>query len=512
MLKLLWFVVTLSTLDLCKSASILGVFPAPILSHQLVFKSLTQELAKRGHNVTVVTALSVAKYEEIDNYTEIDLSHIGMEVRSKLLVDELNQVHDMFHQFKTTLKLVFKYINTIIQSHEVQNLIKYQSFDLILIEDCSKSALILSHLIKAPVIYISSFGGSFDTFETVGGVVHPILYPLATRKRFHYLSTWDKISELSIEYKLQNFYNELETSQDEINKKIYGEDTPTLNELKTNVQMIFLNIHSIWDSNRPVPPNVIYLGGLHRKPQKALPKDLKSSLDSSVRGAIYVSFGTSVDCSIFTEKMLQILINVFSKLPYDVYWKWNNELPRLPQNVKISKWFPQSDLLQHPNIKLFITQGGLQSTDEAIAAGVPLIGLPILWDQWFNVDKYVQLKIGLQIDIEKITEDELESAIKTVIGDKEYTHNILKLRSIMFDTPQSSLDRAVWWTEYVLRHGGEHLRAPSANVSWVDYYEIEIVLYLVAIVTIAMTLVIIVLRCTLKSIIKKSKLNKTKIH
>lgn len=76
-------------------------------------------------------------------------------------------------------------------------------------------------------------------------------------------------------------------------------------------------------------------------------------------------------------------------------------------------------LSEHPNIKLFITQGGLQSTDEAIAAGVPLIGLPILWDQWFNVDKYVHLKIGRQLNFETLTEDELRNAIKTVMGDEE---------------------------------------------------------------------------------------------
>ncbi|XP_050356429.1 UDP-glucosyltransferase 2-like, partial [Nymphalis io] len=187
----------------------------------------------------------------------------------------------------------------------------------------------------------------------------------------------------------------------------------------------------------------------------------------NVKRAIYVSFGTSVECSIFTDKTLQIPINVFSKLPYDIYWKWNNELSGLPQNIKISKWFPQSDLLRHPNIKLFITQEGLQSTDEAIAAAVLLVGLPIFWNQWFNVNKYTQLKIGLKLDIEKITEDELKSAIETVNGDKEYLNNIMKLWSIIFDSPQSSLDRAVFWTEYVLRHGAELLRVPSANMSWI---------------------------------------------
>lgn len=73
---------------------------------------------------------------------------------------------------------------------------------------------------------------------------------------------------------------------------------------------------------------------------------------------------------------------------------------------------------EHPKIKLFITQGGLQSTDEAIAGGVPLIGIPMIWDQAFNVDKYVQLKIGIQLDINSLTETNLKSAIDEVIGDK----------------------------------------------------------------------------------------------
>jgi glucuronosyltransferase len=35
----------------------------------------------------------------------------------------------------------------------------------------------------------------------------------------------------------------------------------------------------------------------------------------------------------------------------------------------------------------------------------------------------------------------------------------------------------VWWTEYVLRHGGaKHLRTPAANVSWAEYYMLNYVL------------------------------------
>lgn len=68
-------------------------------------------------------------------------------------------------------------------------------------------------------------------------------------------------------------------------------------------------------------------------------------------------------------------------------------------------------------MKLFITQGGLQSTDEAITAGVPLIGLPMFGDQWFNVEQYVYHKIGIQIDMETITEEKLSNAIQTILKD-----------------------------------------------------------------------------------------------
>lgn len=69
-------------------------------------------------------------------------------------------------------------------------------------------------------------------------------------------------------------------------------------------------------------------------------------------------------------------------------------------------------------MKLFITQGGLQSTDEALVAGVPLVVIPFHTDQWFNAQQCVKHNIGIFLDIEIFTETELEAAIETAIGDK----------------------------------------------------------------------------------------------
>ena len=60
-----------------------------------------------------------------------------------------------------------------------------------------------------------------------------------------------------------------------------------------------------------------------------------------------MSLGTIVNDNLFPKEKIQIFINVFSKLPYDVYWKWDGQkLIGLPENVKIFKWFPQPDLLR----------------------------------------------------------------------------------------------------------------------------------------------------------------------
>lgn len=66
----------------------------------------------------------------------------------------------------------------------------------------------------------------------------------------------------------------------------------------------------------------------------------------------------------------------------------------------------------------------------------------------------------------------------------------------MRDQIQTPLERAVWWTEYVIRnHGAQHLRAPTANMSWVEYYEIKLVLFLIITsILILMILTLITLR------------------
>ncbi|XP_064074693.1 UDP-glycosyltransferase UGT5-like isoform X1 [Vanessa tameamea] len=464
-----------------ETAKILGVFPTPSISHQVVFRPLMLELAKRGHEVTLITTDPVfSKHQAPQNLTEIDVHDMSYEV-----------VKDFFRKHgneKDQLKFFYFVTNFILdlfveqfKSDEVQNLLRSKSqFDLVFTESFIRPALIFSHIFNAPVIEFSSFSGINSAFEMVGAATHPLVYPNAMHRRIYNLTIWEKITELYYHYATELILkNHLQIENEKL-KSILGPNIPDLDDLRQNVRMLFLNVHPVWDFNRPVPPNVLFLGGMHLKPPQDIPQDLKSYLDSSKNGVIYVSFGTNVKPSMFPPETLEIFTDVFSQLAYDVLWKWDNdELPGRPKNVRISKWLPQSDLLRHPKIKLFITQGGLQSTDEAIAAGVPLIGIPMLGDQWFNVEQYVKFNIGKGLSIDTLTGKQLMDAIKTISYSESYRQNVVKLRSFMKDQPQSSLERAVWWTEHVLRHSDvEYRRTPAANIHWTEYYELGIVLLL----------------------------------
>lgn len=68
---------------------------------------------------------------------------------------------------------------------------------------------------------------------------------------------------------------------------------------------------------------------------------------------------------------------------------------------------------------MFITQAGLQSTDEGISAGVPLLGIPQLWDQWFNADHFVIHKLGRRITLNDLTVDTLRTAIQDILDNNE---------------------------------------------------------------------------------------------
>ena len=64
---------------------------------------------------------------------------------------------------------------------------------------------------------------------------------------------------------------------------------------------------------------------------------------------------------------------------------------------------------------MFITHGGLLSTQEAVARGIPVVNIPVFADQYLNANRAVLAGYGLRLDFQNLTEEYLTQAINEVL-------------------------------------------------------------------------------------------------
>ncbi|XP_059058834.1 UDP-glycosyltransferase UGT5-like [Achroia grisella] len=492
-MKKLLLILLLSSLSYMESAKILALFATPSPSHQMVFRSLTLELARRGHELVVITPSPAFKENEApENYKEISVRNKSQEAWKKKPINsglsgESAAKIVLGAQVEIVNALFFEYL----KSDDVKRLIEDANakFDLLILEGWFRPSIAFAYKFKIPVIRFSSFGTGFNEYENIGTGRHPILNPSIFSTKLNDNTFWREVSLLYDSFFHANLHKCNDYKNDVHLRQYFGADLPSLRELMKNVDIFLVNVHRIWEMYVPTPLSVVHVGGIHLNAEKKLPEDLKSYLDSLSNDVIYISFGTNVETSWLPAKQLNIMVEVLSSLPYQVIWKWNeDELPGRTENINISKWLPQEALLKHPKVKLFITHGGLQSTQEAIAAAVPLLGMPLNIDQFYNVETYIKLKIGLRADLKTLTKEQFRHGVNTILKDKSYHENVVALRARLHDQPQNPVQRAAWWTEHVLRYGGGHLRAPAAGMHWARYHELDLIAILVAILIITVIL------------------------
>lgn len=68
-------------------------------------------------------------------------------------------------------------------------------------------------------------------------------------------------------------------------------------------------------------------------------------MDDAKQGVIYFTLGSLVRTSTLPKHIIKAFRDAFAELPVKVLWKFELELQDIPENVYISKWFPQSDIL-----------------------------------------------------------------------------------------------------------------------------------------------------------------------
>ncbi|XP_019755646.1 UDP-glycosyltransferase UGT5 isoform X1 [Dendroctonus ponderosae] len=466
-------------------AKVLFFCPVPAHSHQKMYTAVWKEMSFRGHKVFVVTP-NPAFNKSMVNLTEYDISSVYEFQRSQIKPEWKETVFK-----KPTFlgliarQIVIQYVGGdgmefLYQHAEVKRLVKeHNNFDICLFEWFHPALAIYGHLFNCPVVGLGSNSLPIQMLDSVGNPSHPITapeqdLPIPRMSITFFQRVWSTF--WTIFARLQHKYF-LVPMEDARIRRYYGSKVPYLGDLEKNISLLILNRNPAF--HRPIPngPNVIELGSIQYKWSNiTFDPDLKQFLDNSNEGVVYFSLGVSMEGTSMPPRYLGTFQAAFRKLPFQVLWKWeNSSMHNKPDNVLIAKFVPQVLVLQHPNVKLFITQGGLQSTEEAIAAHKPIIGIPFHSDQTTNVDTCAMYGMGKLLDMEDITIETLRSYILEIVNNPRYAENAKKLDELMKDQPQDGLDKAIWWIEYVIRHkGAKHLRSIAVDLPWWQYFLLDV--------------------------------------
>ena len=138
---------------------------------------------------------------------------------------------------------------------------------------------------------------------------------------------------------------------------------------------------------------------------------------------IYASLGTLLNTSRAGRRFFKLCIETFANQNVTLILSIGQgqnlaQYGSLSDNIHIYERVPQLEVLQKAD--LFITHGGMNSVNEAIYFGVPMIVLPIGNDQP-TVAKQVQAcGLGQELAIRSIDSSHLQEAVEDVLSNPHY--------------------------------------------------------------------------------------------
>jgi len=116
----------------------------------------------------------------------------------------------------------------------------------------------------------------------------------------------------------------------------------------------------------------------------------------------------------------------------------------IPKNATIYRSVPQTGLLN--KIDLFISHGGNNSINEALASGKPIIVMPVGGEQADNASRIVYLGVGKRIDITRFSEKQLLGIVEEIRQTPTFQEQVLNIMNDLSSTRGvATASRCIAW-------------------------------------------------------------------
>ncbi|XP_020813000.1 UDP-glucuronosyltransferase 2B14 [Drosophila serrata] len=463
----------------------LMILNSPGRSHFNVGHALAKGLVQAGHEISVASVFPLKK--PIPGYHDIYIPNVINAMKGDLAGLWASIQKPVTQKLIDHYQMGFRLTRALFEEPNFQELLKSNStFDAVICETFYNDAHYgLAEHFKAPLIGLSTGGGLTFITDMVGSPAPASFVPHIMLPFNDHMSLYERLANvafLAYERLLLDYY--YLPGQDQLYKEFFPENKQSFYEMRRNASLVLINQHVSLSFPRPYAPNMIEVGGMHIDGKLSpLPERIRKFLNESEHGVIYFSMGSNLKSKDLPQAKVEEILKAFRGLKQRVLWKFEQEnLPNKPDNVYISDWFPQTDILAHPKVLAFATHGGMLSTTESIYHGKPVIGLPIFSDQFFNMAHAEQTGYGIMLDFKALKAQDFRAAIERITSEASYTEVVRGMSFRYRDQQQTPLENAVYWVEHVTRHqGAAYLKSAAQRLNWWQYHNVDVLLILLGV-------------------------------
>ncbi|XP_064155757.1 UDP-glucuronosyltransferase 2C1-like isoform X1 [Anguilla rostrata] len=498
-------------------------------SHWLNMRVLVEALHARGHQVTVLrssTSWYIAErsphYTAITVHQEAVQSIESKDTMSHFLHTSLELRKDWssplaFLEFYTNLfrlmaqnnRVVAQVARIMFTDGALMRRLREERFDLVLTDPVFPTGVLLAHKLQLPLVLNVRWSLNGEGHFAIAP--SPISYiPLLFSHSSDRMDFPQRLSNaLYYGLSLYLYYFVSSPPYQAVCREFFSPGVDVFSLIQ-GADLWLMRVDFVFEFPRPTMPNVVYMGGFQCRPAQPLPSELEEFVQSSGKhGVVLMSLGTLLGG--LQPHISDVIASAFARLPQKVVWRHLGARPStLGNNTLLLDWLPQNDLLGHPKTRAFVTHGGTNGLYEAIYHGVPILGLPLIFDQMDNMVRVEARGAGIVLDVTALEVDSLTQALQDVLDEqKPYRENMRRLSRLHRDQPLEPLDSALFWMEFVMRHGGAaHLRTESYRMPWYAYHNLDVLALLLGSATALLVLIGATCRCLFQRLCRTRKVKR----
>ncbi|GMS87021.1 hypothetical protein PENTCL1PPCAC_9196, partial [Pristionchus entomophagus] len=370
----------------------------------------------------------------------------------------------------------------------VVRIIQKQAFDVYIVETFDICGMMLAPLLKPrSTIMTSTTILLGEQFDEVGVPLALSSSPSMLTRSLDIHSITSRAWNIFSEQMTRLMFSGPRRDVSRVFRERFGEDYPTLKEISSNVAYVFTNSEPLIDIATPTLSRVVDIGGLGAKEPRQLDEYWSSVMNRRSK-VVLMSFGSVAKSYLLAPSVKRALLKVISSFPSVTFiWKYEKkdefalgEAAQL-ENLVMADWTPQNDLLNHPNLSVFISHGGMGSVQELALRGKPAILIPIFGDQPRNAAMIEHNRLGKVLSKDEIGNyEKIIALLKELMENPEYADNSRRVARMLAKKPFSSKEKLLKYVDFAAESGPSHaLRPQSLDMSFIEYHNLDIIVLVI---------------------------------